>query len=54
MANPTNQQNKDLNEQVQELKKQVVVLTKYMEEKKIQQITYPLDNASKQVLNNEL
>lgn len=42
--------NEELQKEIEELKRQVEELTKFMEEKKKQQISYPLDDASRQII----
>lgn len=38
--------------EIEELKRKVQVLENFMTQKKIQQITYPLDEASKTIISN--
>lgn len=43
---------KELEQKIRDLEKRVSLLEKYVDMKKIQQITLPLDEASKKIINN--
>lgn len=44
--------NEDLKERIEELEAKVAELERYVEQKKVQQITFPLDTASATIIDN--